>query len=97
MHDDPRRPARPHGDGRLHIEIALDQTLAGAIRGRSNRLLEGLDEIAIATAARADSELAADTEDGRQGNTLEQLPGVDIDIVGEAGVTRRCRWRADCR
>ena len=34
----------------------------------------------------AEGELAADAEHGRQRHALQQLPGVEIDLVGEAGV-----------
>src|SRR5690606_16178391 len=38
-------------------------------------------------------ELAADTKHGRQRDTLQQLPGVKVDLIGEAGIAAGVRRR----
>jgi hypothetical protein len=89
---DTQRPAWPDRDGRLDIEVPLDQALSRAVGRGLRRLLQRLDEVAFRI---PEGELAADAEDGREGDALEELPGVEVDLVGEA--CRRCRWRAGCR
>ena len=48
------------------------------------RLAQRPDEVAVAVVA--EGELAADAEHGRQRDALQQLPGVQIDLIGEAGI-----------
>lgn len=90
MHDDAQRPAGPHGDRRLHIEIALDEALAGAVGGRLRGELQRPNQIAV---ARAESELAADAEHGGECDALQELPGMQIDLVGKAGIAAGIRRR----
>jgi hypothetical protein len=81
--DDPQRPSRAHGDGGLDVEVALHQPLSGAVGRELGSLLERLDEVVV---ARPEGELAADAEHGGERHPFQQLPGVEIDLVGEAGV-----------
>jgi hypothetical protein len=46
--DDADRPAGPHGDGRLNIELPLDQALVGPIGGLLDALAQRPDEFALA-------------------------------------------------
>jgi hypothetical protein len=41
VHDHAQRPAGAHGEGRLHVELALDQALAGAWSVQSTRGARG--------------------------------------------------------
>src|SRR6185369_8400479 len=84
VNKDPEWPAWPDRDGRLDIEIALDQALAGAVGRGLRRLLQRLHEVAVGGSK---SQLTADAHDGRERDPLQELPGVEIDLVGEAGVS----------
>src|SRR5581483_6865938 len=82
VHDDPQGPAGAHGDGRLHVEVPLDEALAGTVGGRLRRELQSADEIVVAGAER---EFAPHSEHGGERHALQELPGVEIDLIGEAG------------
>ena len=47
MHDDAQGPAGTYSDGRLDVEVPLNEALAGPIGGRLRRLLQRLDEVAV--------------------------------------------------
>src|SRR6185437_1711207 len=76
-------PARADGDGRLDIEVALHQALAGAVGRELGGLLQRLDEVVVAG---AEGKLAADTEHGGERDPLQELPGVEVDLVGKTRV-----------
>src|SRR6185369_528209 len=81
-------PARADGDGGLDVEVALHEALAGAVGRELGGLLERLDEVAVAG---AEGKLAADTEHGGERHALQELPGVEVNLIGEAGVAASVR------
>lgn len=97
MRNDAKRPAGAHGDGRLDVEMPLDEAVTGAVGGRLRRELQGADEITVSRPAK--HQLATDAEYGCQRDALQQLPGMKVDLVGEAGVATgiRCRRTARAR
>lgn len=62
MHYDPQRPAGPHLERRLHIEIARDQLIAGARTTLLRGLADSANEIAFATAP---AQFGSNAEQGR--------------------------------
>ena len=78
------RPAGPHGQRRLDIEIAFGQALAGLIDGIAGGTLQDAQQIALLSGAEAC--LAADSEQAGEHDALDQLPGVEIDLVFQTGI-----------
>ena len=92
MDDDPQGPSRADGDGRLDIEIALHQRLAGAIGGLTGRFAKRPNDVVIA-APRTERKAGTDAENGCQRDALEQLPAVQIELIGKAGIAAGVRRR----
>ena len=88
--DDPQRPAGPHPQGRLDIEVAPDQLITGAGAALLRGFTNGADKIAFAAAER---QLRADPEQSREGDPFQELPGMPIDPVGQTGITGQIRRR----
>src|SRR5215469_16629038 len=81
VNDDAKRPARPHFDGRLDIEILLSDLLAGLIDTVLSGLADGHDQITLPI----DDQLTADAEQCRNRHALEQLPSVIIHLILKSG------------
>src|SRR3546814_3572633 len=68
VNDDAQRPARPHGDGRLDVEVALGDPLAGTVGVALRGLANGPQEIALVL---AEGQLGADAEQRSEEHTSE--------------------------
>ncbi len=75
-------PARADGDGRLDIEVALDKPLSGLTGVGLGRLAQGLDQVVLIVAER---QFRSNAEQGCHRNALQQLSGMEIDLVGQPG------------
>src|SRR5882757_7239516 len=85
VHDDAQRPAGSHGDGRLDVEVLLDNALARLIGALLGGLANSPPEVAFRT---TEPDLAPDAEQRGECDTLEQGPGVIVDLVLEPGIPR---------
>src|SRR3546814_939507 len=83
MDDDSERPAGPHFERRLHVEIAPHNLLSGPGAVLLRGFADSSDEVAFAAAP---PQFGADAEKGRESDTLEKLPCVPIDTIGKAGI-----------
>ena len=81
--DNAHGPAGAHRDCRLDVELTLDKTLSRPVGGLLNALAQRPDKIALGVAER---ELGADPKDCGKSDALEKLPGVEINLVLEAGI-----------
>ena len=84
--EDPDREARPDGEGRLDIDLAADELLAGLIDRILASTLQGADEIAL-IAVRA--KLRADAEQSRERRRLQKIAPMIIDAILEPGIAFR--------
>ena len=84
--DHPERPARAHRDGGLDVEHALDEMLADLVARVLGGFADGTDEVVPGT---AEGELRANAQERRKSYALDQPPGVEIDLVLEAGIAGR--------
>ena len=85
MDDHPQRPAGAYGDGRLYVELALDDALSRAVGGGLRRLLQRLDEVAVAGAER---ELAFSSSDSDLIKALQQSTQSTTNRAGQRLVER---------
>ena len=83
MNDNAQRPAGTDGDGRLDVEVLLNNALAGLIDILLGRFANRLDEIALLASER---DLGADAQQSGQSHALQQRPGVVIDIIRQPGI-----------
>lgn len=86
MDDDAQRPARADRDRRLNVQVLLDDALAGLVGALGRRLPNGLHQIALGAAKGG---LRADAEQCRERDALQEVPGVEVDLVLEAGIACR--------
>src|SRR3546814_910497 len=84
--DDTKRPARTDAQRRLDIEIAGDKPVAGARSALLRGFANGADKVAFVPAP---SQFGADAEQRRKHDTLQYLPGVAVDLIGEARIALR--------
>lgn len=85
MNKQPHRRARPDRDRGLDVEIAHSDLVTGPADIILGRALKGLNQIAVA----GERQLGTDTEQRRQGHPLDQLPGMEVDLVLKAGIAGR--------
>lgn len=89
MHDQPDRSPRPHGDGRLHLQGARGELIAGSRHAVLRRFPHGLNEVAFAT----ELQFGADPEQRRQHDALQQRPCMEVDLIGQPGIAGRISGR----
>src|SRR3546814_15482215 len=94
MHDDTKRPAGPHAQGRLDIEMTRDELIPCPCTALLSRFANGADKIAFALAP---SQFGSDAEQRRERDVLQELPGVPVRSeerrVGQECVSMcRSRW-----
>lgn len=78
------RGTGPDGDGRLDLKIAGCDLVSGAGHILLRGLTDRLDKIAFT----GEGDVRPDAEQCRYRDALEQRPGVEIDLVGEPGISR---------
>ena len=83
-------PAGPDGDGRLHVEIARGDAVAGARRILLGRFAQRPNQIAFVA---AEAELGPDAEQGRERDALQEPPGMEVDLVLKARIAGKVRRR----
>src|SRR3546814_12836944 len=79
MHDDTKRPAGPHAQGRLDIEMTRDELIPCPCTALLSRFANGADKIAFALAP---SQFGSDAEQRRERDVLQELQGVPVATVG---------------
>ena len=83
MDDQPDGCARTNGDRRLDLQAARRQLIASS----GDILLGGLPEGRHEIASPGKAQGRAHAEERRDGDALEQRPGVEIDLVGQTRIT----------
>lgn len=70
--------------GRLHIQVATGELVSSPRPTVLSRHADCLNQVTRP----GQRELGADAEEGRQDHALEELPRVEIDVVGETSIAR---------
>lgn len=78
LHDDAERPAGPHLDGGLDIELPFHDLAGGAIGGLSEALSQGFHEIVFVFPK---GQFSSNIQQCRKGDTFHELPGVIVNFV----------------
>lgn len=89
MHDDAKGPAWPNLDSGLDVEIFLRDLLASLIDAILGRITDGQQQIALP----ANGKLAAHAKQCGDGDTFDERPGMEINLIFQAGIPGRVRCR----
>src|SRR5690606_16110367 len=87
--DNPHREARPDGQRRLNLQLALDDLLARLIDGILRAVSDRPDQPVLV----AGSKFGSDREQRGEASRFHQIPPVVIDAILKAGVAAGVRAR----